>query len=119
MLHAEAGHHDQDPRVIELLDGLRRKMGIAFIFIAHDLPVVRDLADHVMIMQRGRVVETGPVRQVFEAPREAYTRALLAAVPDPSLDHPLDFAAAAPRSVATSCAEVGRWLQSGAAGTRS
>ncbi len=70
-------------QVIALLDGLRRDMGIAFIFIAHDLPVVRDFADHVMVMQRGRVVELGPVRQVFETPRQPYTQALLAAGLDP------------------------------------
>ena len=45
-------------------------MGIAFIFIAHDLPVVRDFADHVMVMRKGRVVEFGSVQQVFETPRE-------------------------------------------------
>ena len=70
-------------QVIALLDGLRRDMGIAFIFIAHDLPVVRDFADHVMVMQRGKVVELGPVRQVFETPRQPYTQALLAAGLDP------------------------------------
>ena len=70
-------------QVIALLDGLRRDMGIAFIFIAHDLPVVRDFADHVMVMQRGRVGELGPVRQVFETPRQPYTQALLAAGLDP------------------------------------
>ena len=70
-------------QVIELLDRLRREMGIAFVFIAHDLPVVRDFADHVMVMRKGRVVEHGSVRQVFEAPREPYTRALLAAGLDP------------------------------------
>lgn len=73
-------------QVIELLDKLRREMGIAFIFIAHDLPVVRDFADHVMVMQKGRVVELGTVQQVFEAPREPYTRALLAAGLDPDPD---------------------------------
>lgn len=70
-------------QVIALLDGLRKKMGIAFIFIAHDLPVVRDFADHVMVMQKGNIVELGTVREVFDTPREAYTRALLAAALDP------------------------------------
>ncbi|PLU44500.1 ABC transporter ATP-binding protein [Sinorhizobium medicae] len=72
-------------QVIELLDKLRREMGIAFIFIAHDLPVVRDFADHVMVMQQGEIVELGTIREVFETPRQAYTRALLAASlsPDP------------------------------------
>ncbi|OLP61654.1 ABC transporter ATP-binding protein [Xaviernesmea oryzae] len=70
-------------QVIALLDGLRRDLGISFIFIAHDLPVVRDFADQVMVMRRGEVVELGDVRQVFDAPREAYTQALLAASLDP------------------------------------
>lgn len=73
-------------QVIALLDKLRRDMGISFIFIAHDLPVVRDFADYVMVMQKGEVVELGTVRDVFEAPREAYTRALLAASLDPDPD---------------------------------
>jgi len=70
-------------QVIELLDGLRKSLGIAFIFIAHDLPVVRDFADHVMVMQKGRVVEAGTVRQIFDNPRQPYTQALLAAGLDP------------------------------------
>ncbi|UXS04070.1 ABC transporter ATP-binding protein [Agrobacterium tumefaciens] len=73
-------------QVIALLDKLRREMGLSFIFIAHDLPVVRDFADHVMVMQRGELVEFGTVRQVFEAPRQDYTRALLAASLDPDPD---------------------------------
>ena len=73
-------------QVIALLDKLRKEMGIAFIFIAHDLPVVRDFADHVMVMQKGEVVELGTVRDVFDAPREPYTRALLAAGLDPDPD---------------------------------
>ncbi len=70
-------------QVIALLDDLRKRLGISFIFIAHDLPVVRDFADHVMVMQQGRVVEIGPVAQVFDAPREPYTQRLLAAGLDP------------------------------------
>ncbi|MCJ8141090.1 ABC transporter ATP-binding protein [Falsirhodobacter halotolerans] len=70
-------------QVIDLLDDLRKTMGIAFIFIAHDLPVVRDFADNVMVMQAGRVVELGPVHEIFERPREPYTQALLAAGLDP------------------------------------
>jgi peptide/nickel transport system ATP-binding protein len=73
-------------QVIALLDKLRREMGIAFIFIAHDLPVVRDFADHVMVMQKGKVVEQGTVREIFGSPREDYTRALLAAGLDPDPD---------------------------------
>jgi peptide/nickel transport system ATP-binding protein len=73
-------------QVIALLDKLRREMGIAFIFIAHDLPVVRDFADHVMVMQKGEVVELGTVREIFETPQKPYTQALLAAGLDPDPD---------------------------------
>jgi peptide/nickel transport system ATP-binding protein len=73
-------------QVIALLDKLRREMGIAFIFIAHDLPVVRDFADHVMVMQKGEVVELGTVREIFETPQKSYTQALLAAGLDPDPD---------------------------------
>ena len=70
-------------QVIDLLDGLKDRLGLSYIFIAHDLPVVRDFADRVIVMQGGRIVEQGPVRQIFEAPREDYTRNLLAASLDP------------------------------------
>jgi peptide/nickel transport system ATP-binding protein len=70
-------------QVIALLDRLRRELGIAFIFIAHDLPVVRDFADRVIVMRAGRIVESGSVREIFETPREPYTRTLLAAGLDP------------------------------------
>ncbi|KQQ74916.1 ABC transporter ATP-binding protein [Rhizobium sp. Leaf321] len=73
-------------QVIRLLDGLRKKMGIAFIFIAHDLPLVRDFADYVMVMQKGEVVEFGTVTQVFDNPQMPYTQALLAASLDPDPD---------------------------------
>ncbi|MBH0239481.1 ABC transporter ATP-binding protein [Methylobrevis albus] len=74
-------------QVIRLLDDLRHRFGVAFIFIAHDLPVVRDFADRVIVMKDGAIVETGTVAQIFEAPVHPYTRALLAASlePDPDL----------------------------------
>ncbi|MFN3226063.1 MAG: dipeptide ABC transporter ATP-binding protein [Hyphomicrobiales bacterium] len=70
-------------QVIDLLGELRDRLGIAFIFIAHHLPVVRDFADRVLVMQAGEIVEQGPVRQIFEHPKEAYTQRLLAAGLDP------------------------------------
>ncbi len=73
-------------QVITLLDKLRKEMGIAFIFIAHDLPLVRDFADYVMVMQKGEVVEFGTVAQVFDNPQKPYTQALLAASLDPDPD---------------------------------
>jgi len=70
-------------QVIALLDGLRREFGLSYLFIAHDLPVVRDFADRVVVMKGGEIVEEGPVRQIFDAPAHPYTRALLAASLDP------------------------------------
>ena len=73
-------------QVIALLAELRKELGLAYLFIAHDLPVVRDFADRVIVMQAGRIVEEGTVREIFEAPREEYTRNLLAASLDPDPD---------------------------------
>ncbi|AAK90443.1 ABC transporter ATP-binding protein [Agrobacterium fabrum] len=73
-------------QVVRLLDKLRREMGIAFIFIAHDLPLVRDFADYVMVMQKGEVVEFGTVAQVFDNPQQRYTQALISATLDPDPD---------------------------------
>jgi peptide/nickel transport system ATP-binding protein len=74
-------------QVIALLSELRRTFRLAYIFIAHDLPVVRHFADRVMVMYRGRIVEQGPTEQIFERPQHPYTRTLLAAspIPDPDL----------------------------------
>jgi peptide/nickel transport system ATP-binding protein len=65
--------------ILALLDGLRRRRGMALLMISHDLAVVARMADHVAVMQAGRVVEAGPTARVLGAPRAALTRALLAA----------------------------------------
>lgn len=70
-------------QVIALLEGLRREFGLSYLFIAHDLPVVRDFADRVIVMKAGEIVEEGPVEQIFNAPSHPYTQALLAASLDP------------------------------------
>jgi peptide/nickel transport system ATP-binding protein len=74
-------------QVIALLNRVQDDLGLSYIFIAHDLPLVRDFAHRVVVMQAGRIVEQGPVREIFENPREAYTQALLAASlhPDPEV----------------------------------
>ena len=70
-------------QVIKLLDDLRARLGISYLFIAHDLGVVRDFADTVIVMKSGEIVERGPTAQIFDAPQHAYTQRLLAANLDP------------------------------------
>ena len=65
--------------VVELLRELQRAHGLAYLFISHDLAVVRALSDEIMVMKSGKVVERGPVELIFDRPREEYTRNLIAA----------------------------------------
>jgi len=65
--------------ILKLLDTLVRERGMALLFISHDLPVVAEIVERVVVMQRGVAVEAGPVREVFGTPRNDYTRALVAA----------------------------------------
>ncbi|MER5341622.1 ABC transporter ATP-binding protein [Streptomyces mirabilis] len=68
-------------QVIALLAELQRELGLALVFVAHDLAVVRQVSDRVAVMRRGRIVEYGPADEVYESPRDPYTKQLLAAVP--------------------------------------
>jgi ABC-type glutathione transport system ATPase component len=75
-------------QVLELLGRIRREQGTSIVFVSHNLAVVRRLCDRVLIMRDGRVVESGPVAQLFAAPRDPYTRLLLDSVPrlDPATE---------------------------------
>jgi microcin C transport system ATP-binding protein len=66
-------------QIVDLLRALQQRHGLAYLFISHDLRVVRALSEEVLVMKDGKVVEAGPVDAVFKAPREAYTKALMAA----------------------------------------
>jgi peptide/nickel transport system ATP-binding protein len=68
-------------QILALLDKLRREIGMAVLFITHNLGVVAEIADRVVVMYAGRVVEEGDVRSLFKAPRHPYTRGLLACLP--------------------------------------
>jgi oligopeptide/dipeptide ABC transporter ATP-binding protein len=78
-------------QVINLLQELQREMGLTYVFIAHDLSVVRHIGDRVAVMYAGRIVEMAEVNALFESPRHPYTRALLASVPEPDPDKPMRF----------------------------
>src|SRR3954447_15695338 len=70
-------------QILRLLKELQTRLGMAILFITHDLGIVRRLADVVCVMKDGKIVEAGPVERVFSAPEHPYTRALLAAEPKP------------------------------------
>jgi microcin C transport system ATP-binding protein len=70
-------------QILALLADIRKRLGMSLLFITHDLGIVRRIADVVCVMNGGKIVEQGPVEQVFTAPKHPYTRALLAAEPKP------------------------------------
>ncbi|XOV84908.1 MAG: ATP-binding cassette domain-containing protein [bacterium] len=71
-------------QILELLDALQQELGLTYLFVAHDLRVVRDFCDEVLVMFAGSIVDQGPVERVFTQPTHDYTRLLLSAIP--SLD---------------------------------
>ncbi|MGQ0723062.1 MAG: ATP-binding cassette domain-containing protein, partial [Candidatus Eiseniibacteriota bacterium] len=73
-------------QVLNLFKDLQEHRGLTYIFISHDLAVVKFMADDVAIMHDGRILETGTAEQVYAHPREAYTRDLIDAIPDDRLE---------------------------------
>lgn len=72
-------------QVLELLNDLQSELGLSYLFITHDLAVVRQIADRTLVMEKGRVVEQGTTDEVFHSPQEDYTKRLLAAIPGGSI----------------------------------
>lgn len=68
-------------QILDLLDELKRRLGLSLLFITHDLGVVQHIADRVVVMHRGRIVEQGACDEVLKSPKDEYTRYLMAAVP--------------------------------------
>jgi len=79
-------------QVVNLMVELQQEAGLSYLFIAHDLGIVRHISDRIAVMYLGRIVESGPAAAVFEAPRHPYTQALLAAIPAANPRRRLDLA---------------------------
>ena len=82
-------------QILNLLKDLQSALGLTYLFISHNLAVVKYVAQRIAVMCAGRMVELASTDRLFDNPQHPYTKALLAAVPEPDLDNPLDFAALA------------------------
>ena len=78
--------------VLHLLEELKRDLGVSYLFVSHDLSVVRNISDRIAVMYKGRIVESGRTEDVFDDPKHEYTQALLSAVPipDPEIERRRD-----------------------------
>lgn len=70
-------------QILDLLLNIQSRLGLSFIFISHDISVVRYFCDRVAVMYRGRIVEVGDAEQICTSPQEPYTKSLISAVPNP------------------------------------
>lgn len=77
-------------QVINLLQDLQQDLGLTYLFIAHNLGVVKHICDNIAVMYAGKIVELGRTDQIFEDPRHPYTKVLLSAVPNPDPDVPMN-----------------------------
>jgi peptide/nickel transport system ATP-binding protein len=75
-------------QIVNLFADLQERLGLTYIFIAHDLSVVRQVSNRVAVMYLGAIVETGPTEEIFRSPAHPYTEALISAVPVPEVDRP-------------------------------
>jgi len=100
-------------QVINLLNRLKRDRGLSYLFIAHDLSVVRFISDRIAVIHRGRIVELAPAEQLFRHPLHPYTRALLSAVPvpDPELERDRPLVIYDPATVHDYSAAEPEWLE--------
>lgn len=73
-------------QIIELLESLQKELGLTYLFVAHDLRVVREFCDEILVMHNGKVVEQGAVEDVYNHPNHDYTKLLLSAIPSPDPD---------------------------------
>ena len=75
-------------QVLNLLQDLQEQQGLTYMFVTHDLSVVRHISDDICVMYLGQLVETSPSRELFKKPLHPYTKALLSAIPSTDIDHP-------------------------------